>query len=795
MSFLLRVGFLGLFCLLAPAAAEAARWVYEPVSDEADGQLVNRAVWQSKPSDDTVDDLLLNLGLTGGSRYEDCLIFAAPNLVQGASLHDVRIRVNMQGGPVTSPLDVTISAALSASPDSVPGAARFALPRTQTRLTWSISVPWDSSGQREVKWVETPNLARIVEEVIAQPGWNGSARKLGLFLEVDTLGGERCVRFDDTHPAWPQGGNAGVGPARLIVNETYYDAFWGKELLCRPTPTSVELNVIPHRVTLMLADYGTSPGSLGSSTPMGVGDHTLPIQLHLTGLTPDTRYYYRTRFRPPNSFVWQMGPTRSFVTLPLPGHETRLCVTTDIHVTNLEALGYTTMLNQLKLTLDVLPGYQPEGFHAWLDLGDLVVIRAQRLPFDIEEVEQRYREAREYIDRAGCWIPLLFIRGNHEEVDGWDYDGTPENTAIWSGQMLLKWFPPPLPDGFYSGNTNPFPDLGLPANYWACRIGDLRVRALDPYLYSPRRPHNGHGETGGTLNGWDWQIGDAQYEWLHDDLAADHAPYSFLALHHLTSCYTGAGEYYGRGGIEIAKWSVAGRASFEWGGEDETGQYVLPAQRPNWTHGAIHDMLAQLGNQVVLKGHDHFYGRQSLDGMIYLTMAKPDDTGEQTGDLWGWRWWCDYPDSLTTFQPNSGFLAIDAQADACTYSYVQTYPIIGIGTILDSFTVLPWTPQTSAGEVAVAPARTWIRQVAPNPTRDSSLIDFELGRRESVRLALYDASGRRVRDLLSADLEAGPHTAKWDGRDAAGRRVAAGVYFAKLETSRRVDSVKMIVVR
>jgi hypothetical protein len=292
----------------------------------------------------------------------------------------------------------------------------------------------------------------------------------------------------------------------MIVNETYYDAFWGKELLCRPTPTSVEVNVIPHAPTVLIVEFGTSPGSLGSQTAAVIGDSTTPAQLLLSGLTPDTPYYYRLRFRPPASVIWQFGSVHRFVTLPLAGQDARLCVTTDIHVTNQEILGYQTMLDQLKVTLAVMPGYEPEGFHAWIDLGDLVVVRAQRLPFDIEEVEQRYRQAREYVDLAGCSIPLLFVRGNHEEVDGWDYDGTPQNTAIWSGKMLLKWLAPPLPNAFYSGNTNPFPDLGLPGDYWACRIGDVRIRAMDPYLYSPHRPHNGHGESGGSLDAWDWQI-------------------------------------------------------------------------------------------------------------------------------------------------------------------------------------------------------------------------------------------------------------------------------------------------
>jgi hypothetical protein len=795
MSFAHRAVVLSLVCALGPSPAGAARCVYEPAGDAEDGHLVGDATWQAKPTDNSVEDLLLTIGVASGTTYEPCLVFACPDVASGETVSDARLRMNVQGGAVGAPLDVVITAALQLDIDSFPGPSRYLTPRTQASAIWHIDAAWDSSGQRIAKWAETPNLSAILAEVAAQPGWIANGHRIALFLEVTGGGADRFVRFDDTHPRWINGGNEGIRPARLIVNETYHDAFWGKELLCRPKPTSVEVNVIPHAATLLAVDWGTSPANLVNTTPIVAAGPESPAQIALAGLSPATRYYYRLRYRPPISGQWQLGDTHSFVTIPPAGQEARVCVTADMHVTNQTSLGFSTMNELLKDTLEYMPGHSTDGFHAWIDLGDLVLIRAQRPPFDLEETEQRYREARDYIDVAGHSVPLLFVRGNHEEVNGWDYDGSAENTTIWSGKMLLKWFPPPLPDAFYSGNATPFPDLGLPGNYWACRIGDLRIRALDPYLFSPRRPHNGHGESDGSLDGWDWQLGDAQYAWLRDDLLANETPYSLLAIHHLTSTYAGPGLYYGRGGIEIVDHSIAGKPTFEWGGQDSTGAVVIGAQRPAWTHGPVHDMLVQLGNQVVMKGHEHFHARQELDGMIYLTVAKPDDTGEQTGNLWGWRFFVEYPESLTVFRPNSGFLSIVAGPKAAQYSYVQTYPAAGLGTILDSFTVLPSSPVTAAG-VAQPPARrTWIRDVVPNPSGGASRVDFELARGGRVQIAIYDAAGRFVRRLLDANLAAGPHRAEWDGRDGAGRRVGAGVYFAKLEDGERVDSVKMIVIR
>jgi hypothetical protein len=203
MTFSLRVSFVGLFCALFCVwvpAVHAARWQYQPSSDGSDGQLVDGTTWQPKLSDVTDADLLLNLGSTGGSRYENSIVFAAPNLTHGQSVNDVRLRVNMQGGPLTSPFDVIISAALSANPDTATGASRFLLPRTAATITWHIDAAWDSSGQREAKWAETPNLAKIVNEVGAARLERQRARKIASSSRSPGSPA-RHVRFDDTHPA------------------------------------------------------------------------------------------------------------------------------------------------------------------------------------------------------------------------------------------------------------------------------------------------------------------------------------------------------------------------------------------------------------------------------------------------------------------------------------------------------------------------------------------------------------------------------------------------------------------
>ncbi len=68
----------------------------------------------------------------------------------------------------------------------------------------------------------------------------------------------------------------------------------------------------------------------------------------------------------------------------------------------------------------------------------------------------------------------------------------------------------------------------------------------------------------------------------------------------------------------------------------------------------------------------------------------------------------------------------------------------------------------------------------PNPTTGATTIPFELSRSAAVDLSIYDPTGRKVRTLLHSTMDAGSHQLDWDGSDAAGRSVPAGVYYYRL---------------
>jgi hypothetical protein len=98
---------------------------------------------------------------------------------------------------------------------------------------------------------------------------------------------------------------------------------------------------------------------------------------------------------------------------------------------------------------------------------------------------------------------------------------------------------------------------------------------------------------------------------------------------------------------------------------------------------------------------------------------------------------------------------------------------------------LPAPDPTGAEIAAAAPGTGGLRLAGgrPNPFRERTTVSFTLARDSEVRLTVHDAAGRRIRTLVDGSRAAGDGATDWDGRDDSGQRVAAGVYFVRLEAA------------
>jgi hypothetical protein len=89
-------------------------------------------------------------------------------------------------------------------------------------------------------------------------------------------------------------------------------------------------------------------------------------------------------------------------------------------------------------------------------------------------------------------------------------------------------------------------------------------------------------------------------------------------------------------------------------------------------------------------------------------------------------------------------------------------------------------------DVAATPSELALAPVLPTPSRASARIGFTLPEPTTVEIAVLDAQGRSLALLASGSWPAGRHEVAWTGRDARGRALRSGLYFARLSAGARV---------
>ncbi|HEX7077713.1 MAG TPA: T9SS type A sorting domain-containing protein [Candidatus Eisenbacteria bacterium] len=84
----------------------------------------------------------------------------------------------------------------------------------------------------------------------------------------------------------------------------------------------------------------------------------------------------------------------------------------------------------------------------------------------------------------------------------------------------------------------------------------------------------------------------------------------------------------------------------------------------------------------------------------------------------------------------------------------------------------------------------------PNPLNPRATLHFTTTRDGFVRVRIYDVHGRMMREVLDRpDLPAGTHEVAIDGGDAAGRPLASGVYFYRIDAREGTTLGRMAIVK
>jgi len=123
---------------------------------------------------------------------------------------------------------------------------------------------------------------------------------------------------------------------------------------------------------------------------------------------------------------------------------------------------------------------------------------------------------------------------------------------------------------------------------------------------------------------------------------------------------------------------------------------------------------------------------------------------------------------------------IDTEGDESWFSNEQETETIGASGVEPD--ALPIT------------SRLLLRTGAPNPFRTHTQITYRLPEACMIRLSVHNLEGREIAVLAEGMMNAGQHTAVWQGHDARGMRLSPGIYFTRLnngETSLRRKIVKL----
>ncbi len=443
---------------------------------------------------------------------------------------------------------------------------------------------------------------------------------------------------------------AQTGPCNAETFPSINSSPWlGQEMLGRVEANSINVNVVFSQDAKAYVQYGTASGAYTSSTPVQTAPAAVPLNITLSGLTPNTRYYYRLQYAVAPGTTFTARPEHSFITARPAGTPFTFVVQADPHLDNNSdpSVYALTLRNELQDNPDFL-----------IDLGDTML--TDKLNTSGEPIGSggpncgggptaagvlaRAQLHRSYYDLITGSVPLFLALGNHEGEWGADLNGTSQNYAIWDTVDRNLYFPDPAPDSFFSGDTQQYDltgspctpgqnancGLGLRKSYYSWGWGDALFIVLDPFWnQTPATNASSPGSgvdccrTGTTQStnapsiqtDWSLTLGDAQYNWLQSTLANSTAKFKFVFAHNLIGGWNYNGTGIMRGGIEAAKYS-------EWGGYNLDGTYGFTKYRPSMAM-PIHQLLLKYNVTAFFHGHDHFYGHQQLDGIHYQEVPQP----------------------------------------------------------------------------------------------------------------------------------------------------------------------------
>ena len=410
-------------------------------------------------------------------------------------------------------------------------------------------------------------------------------------------------------------------------------------ILGRPTNNSITMNILFDQSSEVFWEYGTSSGIYSLKTQNYPASKNSPLEIDFTGLTANTKYYYRTRYRLNGTASdFMAGSEHTFQTQRSPGSPFTFTIEADEHLYDKKGVQsiYKICLNNQALD-------KPDFI---ISLGDTFGDDHQATTITSSQLDALHKFYRPFLGNLCNSAPLFFCLGNHEGENDYYLGLTPPNNLAVNATLWRKfYYSNPCPNGFYTGNTDIEPwGIASPENYYAFTWGDALFVVLDVYRYQNK--------TNPKPVGWEWSLGVAQYNWLKNTLESGKSKYKFVFAHHVR------GE--GRGAVALAKF-------FEWGGYEANGTTSgFNPKRAGWTK-PIHQLFVDNKVNIFFQGHDHLFAHEVLDGVTYQEVPMPSDSTYQIGMLAN-------ADAYTSDQvEGTGHLRVNVSSNEVKVEYIQAY--------------------------------------------------------------------------------------------------------------------------
>lgn len=405
-------------------------------------------------------------------------------------------------------------------------------------------------------------------------------------------------------------------------------------ILTKPTDTSITVSLLSDKNISLYLEWGTLSGKYDykSNVQDALGDKA--IQVSINQLKPNTRYYYRLAYKTiDNTSNYTFTNESTFITKRALSTTFSFAVEADPHLdTNCIAESFDlTLKHMLSKKIDFL-----------VDLGDNTMV--DKLPvINDSSIVERNKLFRKYFSVLNHSASLFITLGNHEGELGWLSNSNLSFLPTTALNFRKQYFPNPVPNGFYSGNSTLSSDVGYRENYYAWEWGDALFVVIDPYFYTKSKP------------GWGWTLGVDQYNWLSNTLKKSTSKYKFIFSHQLV----GGSGTDGRGGTEFVH-------LYEMGGYNDDSTWGFAKFRPGWEM-PIHKLFVETKVNIFFHGHDHCYGRQIKDGVIYQEVPQPSarNINTITGTAYGYK--------EGVFLPSRGYMLVTVHPDSTIVDYIRTY--------------------------------------------------------------------------------------------------------------------------